>query len=181
MRAYFAGCIDCDGSIGIKRSTYALRVRGDAGCPVYSERVMFTQVKPEISNLLVENFGGSLYIQKPGTPNSKPVYKWNVTDKKAIECVKAILPYLQIKKHQAEILLKLRELKSMPRIQNGTYTMTNRFGKEVIMPKRIVSPDILHAKEDLFNQIKSLNDVRSLQPQLIGNGLSGEQVKHKRR
>ena len=58
--AYLAGAMDSDGCISVKRSTYAMRVRGDAGTPVFSERVIFKQVTPEIPTLLKELFGGSL-------------------------------------------------------------------------------------------------------------------------
>ncbi len=175
MRAYLAGCLDCDGSFGIKRSTYHMRIRNDASVPIYSERVLFSQVKPDITLLLKRYFGGGYNIQKPATPSSKPVYKWGITDRQAVECVKAVLPYLIIKREQAEILLELRLLKESPRIRSGTFIMKNRWGFEVIMPRRIVSPKIIIAKERLFNRIKLLNDVRTNQPQLIGKGYSGEE------
>ncbi len=181
MRAYFAGCIDCDGSIGIKKSTYAMRVRGDAGQPVFSERVLFAQVKPEITHLLKEHFGGSYGIQKADTPNSHPIYKWSATDKQAVACIKAILPYLRIKRKQAEILLELRKLKEIPRLKIGTFKMMNRWHKEIDMPRRIVDPAVIQAKENLFNKIKSLNDIRNKQPQLIGVGYSGEEKPKRRR
>jgi hypothetical protein len=37
--AYLAGAMDSDGCISVKRSTYAMRVRGDAAAPIFSERV----------------------------------------------------------------------------------------------------------------------------------------------
>ena len=174
MRAYIAGCLDCDGSFGIKRSTYAMRVRGDAGQPIFSERILFAQVKPEVPMLLKELFGGSHGIDKSRTANSKPIHRWYITDRQAVECVNAVLPYLRIKKQQAELLLKLRELKELPRVQSGTFIMKNRWGYNVTMPRRVVSPEVIHEKEILFNKIKSLNDVRAKQPQLIGKGYSGE-------
>ncbi len=39
ITSYLAGCIDSDGTIGIKKSTYAMRVTGDSGQPTYSERL----------------------------------------------------------------------------------------------------------------------------------------------
>ena len=159
-----------------------MRVTGDATQPVFSESVLFAQVKPEITMLLKATFGGSYGIQKPGTPRSKPIYKWHITDKQAIAMVKAILPYLRIKKPQAELLLKLRALKEIPKITSGTFTMRNRWGKVIDMPRRIVDPKVIQAKERLFNEVKSLNAIVSKQPQLIGKGLSGEEMnrKHKK-
>ena len=37
--AYMAGVLDSDGYIGVHRSDYAMRVRGDAGQVIYSPRV----------------------------------------------------------------------------------------------------------------------------------------------
>ena len=61
--AYLAGAIDSDGTVGVKRSTYAQRVRGDAGQAVFSERIALRQVTPEIVNRLRETFGGSVYMK----------------------------------------------------------------------------------------------------------------------
>ena len=170
MRAYLAGCLDCDGAFSIKRSTYHMRVRGDAGQPVFSERVMFAQVKPAVTLLLKEYFGGSYHVDKAAAPNRKPIYRWQATDKNAILCVNAVLPYLKIKREQAELLLELRKVKELPRVQSGTFIMKNKWGFAVTMPRLVVSPEAIKAKEILFNKIKTINDVRSHQPQLIGKG-----------
>ena len=173
LLAYLAGCIDCDGSISIKRSTYAMRVRGDAHVPVFSERVMFAQVYSGLPELLKQTFGGSYQIQKSPSTNGRPVYHWQVTDRQAVACVKALLPYLQVKQKQAEMVLELRQLKELPRVVVGSFSMNNHWGKHVMMPLRVVDPVVVQAKEKLFCAIKQLNDVRSRQPRLIGTGLSG--------
>jgi len=78
--AYLAGAIDSDGSIGIKRSTYHQRVRGDARNAVFIERVMLKQVTPQIPELLHQTFGGHLKLQKPACgKNGRPLYAWQFT------------------------------------------------------------------------------------------------------
>jgi len=171
--AYLAGCIDCDGSISIKRSTYAMRVRGDAGVPVFSERVMFAQVGRELPELLKSCFGGSYQIQKSASTNGRPIHHWQVTDRQAVACARVLLPYLKVKRKQAILLLELRRLKEIPRVQAGTFVMLNRWGIPITMPRRVVSPDVLQSKEVLFTKIKALNDTRPRQARLIGCGLSG--------
>lgn len=109
--AYLAGAMDSDGCISVKRSTYAMRVRGDASAPVFSERVMFKQVTPEIPTLLKEMFGGSLRVDEPSTANGRRLYAWQATDLRAAECLKALLPYLRVKREQALNCLALRKLK----------------------------------------------------------------------
>lgn len=109
--AYLAGAMDSDGSFGIKRSTYAMRVRGDATQPVYSERAMLKQVTPEIPALLHECFGGTLRREVKGG-NFKPLHAWMTTDTNAAKVAEALLPYLRVKRRQAELLLELRETKA---------------------------------------------------------------------
>lgn len=109
--AYLAGAMDSDGCISVKRSTYAMRVRGDATTPVFSERVMFKQVTPEIPTLLKELFGGSLRVDNPSSPGGRRLYSWQATDLRAAECLRSLLPYLRVKRDQAENCLSLRKLK----------------------------------------------------------------------
>lgn len=109
--AYCAGVIDSDGTIGIKRSTYQMRVTQDSGQPSYSERICVRQVEPQAVRLLHRLFGGYLGINKPSTERGRPLFSWQVTDKKAAQCLTALLPYLRIKRAQAENCLALRELK----------------------------------------------------------------------
>ena len=109
--AYLAGAIDADGTIGVKRSTYAQRVRHDAGQAVYSERVAIRQVQDIVPRMLRAEFGGSLYITKPSTPGGRDLVTWTATDQRATACLRALLPYLRIKRLQADNALALRIIK----------------------------------------------------------------------
>ncbi len=109
--AYLAGCIDCDGCIGIRRSTYAMRRRIDTFQPVYSERVMLKQVTAEVPSLLHDYFGGYLGVTKPSATYGRPLHSWEVSDRRAADLLVAVLPYLRVKRAQAENCLVLRELK----------------------------------------------------------------------
>ena len=110
--AYLAGVLDSDGTIGIKRSTYAMRVRKDATQAVYSERIHIRQVTPEALDVFVEVFGGRLNKAKPSAPNGRELFTWGVTDKKAVTVLRALLPFLRIKRSQAINCLALRALKA---------------------------------------------------------------------
>ncbi len=114
--AYCAGVIDSDGYIGVKRSTYSMRVTGDSAQPIYSERVCVKQVEPQAVALLRDLFGGTLTPAKPSAKRGRPLHSWQVTDKKAAECLRALLPYLRIKRKQAENCLSLRETKEQSKI-----------------------------------------------------------------
>jgi hypothetical protein len=105
--AYAAGVIDSDGSIGIRRSTYAMRVRKDSSQPTYSARVSAKQVTPEAMDLLKSLFGGSLMLQKASVTKGRPLYYWEIHSKSATECLMRLLPYLRVKRAQAENCIAL--------------------------------------------------------------------------
>lgn len=111
LLAYCAGVIDSDGYIGVKRSTYAMRVTKDCEQATYSERVCVKQVEPEAIDLLHGLFGGHRGIGKPTAAKGRPLFSWQVTDQRAATFLKAILPYLRIKKRQAQNCLELRKMK----------------------------------------------------------------------
>lgn len=113
--AYLAGVIDSDGTIGIKRNTYSMRVTGDSTQPVYSERVHIRQVSMEALSLFAETFGGNVRPQPASSSKGKPLFRWGVTDRQAVILLRAILPFLRIKKAQALNCLELRRVKEASR------------------------------------------------------------------
>lgn len=110
--AYAAGVIDSDGSIGIHRSTYAQRVRGDAGQAVYMPRVTVKQVTPQAIDLLHDLFGGHRYAGKPTAVRGRPLIAWNVHSRLAVQVCEAVLPYLRIKRAQAVNAIEVGRLNS---------------------------------------------------------------------
>jgi hypothetical protein len=119
--AYLAGAMDSDGFFGIKRHTYAMRVRRDAHQAVYSERAGLKQVTETIPQLLKETFGGRCAIEAANTKHGKPFWSWDSTDKVAALAAKSLLPYLLVKKRQALLLLELRATKDDDRLKHSAY------------------------------------------------------------
>lgn len=152
LLAYLAGIIDADGTIGIKRSTYAKRVRKDATQAIYSERICLKQVRHEAVDLLFETFGGSRYTEKSYSKNGKPLHVWQVSDLKAANCARRIRPYLRLKYLQADVCLELRALKEKSK------KVRNARGRgHVGAAKRPIS--ITEKMENCKLQIKKLNHV----------------------
>ena len=114
--AYCAGVIDSDGCIGVRRSTYAMRVIQDCTQPTYSERVCVKQVEIQAVSLLHEHFGGYLQLAKPYARRGRPLHSWQVTDQRAARCLRLILPFLRIKAEQARNGLWLRGLKDASKL-----------------------------------------------------------------
>jgi hypothetical protein len=109
--AYCAGIIDADGWIGVKRSSYAVRVVKDSAQPTYGERVRVKQVELPAVALLHDIFGGTIRLERPTAARGRRLHSWQVGDKLAATCLSALLPYLRIKQAQAKNCLFLRSLK----------------------------------------------------------------------
>lgn len=109
--AYLAGVLDSDGTIGIKRSTYGLRVRRDCTQPTYSERIHIRQVSREAVDLFSDTFGGNVGVEDPSCKFGKSLFRWGCTDRKAAQCLNILLPFLRIKRRQADNCLALRKIK----------------------------------------------------------------------
>lgn len=91
-----------------------MRVRGDAKAPIFSERVMLKQVTADVPQLLKAAFGGSLRLEhKTG---GRSLWSWNATDLRAVACLRALLPFLRVKKEQALNCLALREAKTASKL-----------------------------------------------------------------
>lgn len=129
--AYIAGVVDSDGYIGIKKSTYALRVRKDATQPVYCERIGIKQVEHHAVSLIKGIFGGCLSLEKPYTEKNRPMYAYSITNKKAAYLIRTILPYLRIKRKQAENAIRLRECLNRSRKLRGRSVRTLSISNEM--------------------------------------------------
>jgi hypothetical protein len=162
LLAYLAGAIDADGSIGIRQSTYAVRVRRDARQPMYSERVCFKQVTPQIPALLKATFGGSLMEQSPSVTKGRALHYWEVTNRVAASALTLLLPHLRIKRAQAEACLALRASKDLPQTEQRVLRAAapSRTGTGVHqIRRRELSPAVLAERERLYVLVKELNRV----------------------
>lgn len=94
--AYLAGLIDGEGCIGTHRQTSTGR-----------RRVSFSmkQKYPAALIWVVDIFGGRIHEVKMG--QSQPGFLWRITSGHAEAILRGTLPYLTLKKPQAEVALKL--------------------------------------------------------------------------
>jgi hypothetical protein len=128
LLAYAAGVIDSDGSIGILRETYAMRVLGTASQPTFSERVTIRQIEPDAVDLLHINFGGCRSVIAGTRPKQQPLQSLQLVDRQAALLLAAVLPYLRIKKRQGELCLEMRRLKDESRRARFAYGRGHRGG-----------------------------------------------------
>ncbi len=111
LLAYIAGIVDGEGYIGIKTNGW-----GKNGRPRYVIRVGVGNSDISLIQLLQVEFGGSVYggnrhlTRTDGSPY-RPFWKWELCSRKAASFIESILPYLRIKKPQAELALKFQSRK----------------------------------------------------------------------
>lgn len=105
-KAYLAGFIDGEGSIGI----HCTRHKNSSQSPTHVARLNITQADMEFLGELRSSLGGVL-VKKPPHPTwqEQGVLEWRGLQARLL--LEAILPYLRIKKLQAEGAIELERSK----------------------------------------------------------------------
>ncbi len=101
--AYAAGIIDGEGCIGIWRKLQQQRYLS------YDMRVSVAMIEEWLPNWLCFAFGGSVTFHKSKQKNHSPQYQWRVASNKALDFLLLVLPYLTIKKPQAELAIAFQQ------------------------------------------------------------------------
>ena len=101
--AYAAGVIDSDGYIGVKRGVS------------YAARMIVKQVQPQAVELLHEMFGGYRSTAPPTAERGRYLLTWEVHSASAGRACEALLPYLRIKRVQAENAIEVCRINAGPR------------------------------------------------------------------
>lgn len=128
--AYAAGVIDSDGSIRIRRDTYAMRVLKNTLQATFSECVTIRQLETDAIDLLHAYFGGSrrLIVTRSEVRIRQPLHSLELVDKRAATLLRSILPFLRLKGPQAELCLELRRLKDASRMARFAHGRGHRGG-----------------------------------------------------
>ena len=101
--AYIAGIVDGEGYIGIS----ADHRKRDPDRPCWRLRVSVTNTSEWLVQYLKFSVGGGVIVLK-SDKRLRPCYQWQIGYGKAAEFLKLILPYLQLKRPQAEIAIKFQ-------------------------------------------------------------------------
>lgn len=103
--AYAAGFVDGEGTIRVERAY------GPSPGRLYRAYVEVSQVTPGPLNMMMDRWGGHLYLRPRKNPNHRPIFRWQIADRKAIDFVTELRPYLIVKAAQADVLIALGEIK----------------------------------------------------------------------
>ena len=131
--AYIAGVMDSDGSFSIIRRTRQSTKHGYFFKCLIQLTWKDTSNCLEVLNYLKQTYGGTVnkINRHSGFPSSTPSehYKWDLEEKKVTAFIQEILPFLQVKKFQAQCLLDLRKLR------RWRETTKSRFKPDVVWEK----------------------------------------------
>ena len=134
---YMAGFMDGEGTI---TANYR---KSERGFPSLHFRAIIFNTNLNILERLKVTWGGRLSLfQAPRSIKHKKMYCLYWGGKDCLPVLEAIIPYLVIKKRQAEIVLDMSKLTH--------HYEKGHFG-------RIVSPEVQKARECLGEEIKQLN------------------------
>lgn len=114
--AYIAGILDGEGCITIirqKRKSYKLGWQ-------YQLRIIVSNADRWLCYFLKQEFGGS--VQECFSPTNTKMYRWYLTSRKALNFLEAVLPYIHIKKSQAEVAIEFQK----QRILGGEVAFTDK-------------------------------------------------------
>jgi hypothetical protein len=99
--AYLAGVIDSDGYISTQRSRHSGRLYSGA-------KVGIAGTRRQPHDLAASLFGGTVNRYIPKNPRHRPQFQWSRHGEGAVVVIEAVLPYLLVKRRQAEIALELQ-------------------------------------------------------------------------
>lgn len=155
--AYMAGLIDGEGCIGIYKTCGSGKHRR-----VYPQYVMslgMSNTHLGVIKWICQMFGGTYHIANSGAKNPKysVAWSWKITARHAKWVLEQVIPYLRIKRDQAEIAIEFQN-----HVQDMSWVKGNGFARGVLpMP-----PEIFQHRQDLAAKLKSTK--RSFQERRIG-------------
>ena len=101
-RAYLAGFIDGEGSIGLYSTNYP-KQKKMGWSPSFFSRIMVGNNDPGVIQFLKEKYGGWIGLEK--RPPFNPIWRYNASGKICDHILRDIVPYLKQKKERALILI----------------------------------------------------------------------------
>jgi len=101
--AYAAGLLDGEGCIRIGK-----RLPRNGRSTAYNLNVQISQKDGKMIDWLYGNFGGVVYLQRKHNDTTW-IYVWIVTDIKAFDFLKKVLPFMIYKKPQAELAIRFQQ------------------------------------------------------------------------
>jgi len=162
--AYCAGLVDGEAWLGIKKTkAYACQ---DRVTPGYHAKIQVRMVDREGLELMSQIFGGR-FRHEPAHCKGRPIWCWAVSNLAAEKAIIALLPFLRVKRQQAEITLELRALqrdryKHKTKI-TGYRNWPNGAGTPRTIATTCLSDEYVSMCEQLYVKCRKLNGLARFQ------------------
>jgi hypothetical protein len=160
--AYCAGLIDGEGCIRVKRTkAYACQGRVTVG---YHAQIQIRMVDETAIRFIAETLGGWYYAEKAHLAKGRPLFCYQASDRRAETILRALLPYLRVKRACAENVLALRELQADGRAHRTKITgyreMPHWTGQRTVtVPTVSFSDEYVAQCDALYDRSRALNKV----------------------
>src|SRR6476659_10306245 len=145
--AYLAGIIDGEGCVAVTKITSPKYTGGT----YFREFVQVGNTRKDLLSFINLHFPASIQGPFNKKPHQRPVFYWTANHSKAREILNATMPYLILKKRQAEICLRIGELHQYT--HRAQQLQTN--GRFISSPSR--TPEIEKELNALWVECKALN------------------------
>jgi len=132
--AYTAGIIDGEGYVGIDKQCNGRWSNGD---PYYYARVAVSNTGNRLISWLQSNWGGSVNHRTPSNPRANDIWVWVVSTGYSAEVLSIVLPFLVLKRRQADTVMRFSRLSS-----------------GILRNKELIAK-----QQDLYDEIKIYNKV----------------------
>lgn len=157
--AYIAGIVDGEGYVGIKKS-HAYKCQGRV-TPGYHARIQVRMVDEQAIAFLAETLGGWYYKEKPHSSRGRLLYCYQASDLSAENVLHSLLPYLRVKRENAETVLALRALQANATAHRtkvvGYRNFPNKYGTPRTVPNLALSDEYVVQCEAMYQKCKELN------------------------
>ncbi len=102
LLAYLAGVVDSDGYVSIVQSRHADRL-------YFGAAVGISGTRRQPHDLAVSLWGGKVYEYTPKNPRHRPQFQWQRVGDGAHAILTELLPYLRVKRENAELAIDAQE------------------------------------------------------------------------
>lgn len=145
--AYLAGIVDGEGCLCIYRVNPAKYNRYQNPC--FRSVLNISNTRKELFDWIEEYFGNLNHskkhrrsIFKKNSTHERWIYEWVIQGHRLVDICTQLLPYLVLKKRQAELIIEFRK----------TFELQKGFGAHTPL-----APDIIALREDIRIEISRLN------------------------
>lgn len=129
QKAYFAGFFDGEGCIHIAKK----EKQPDGEYLEYQLQVDYTNTNKEVMNYIVSFFAGTLIKRNGVNFNQRPYWHWKIYSRSAKIFLKTILPYLIVKRAEANKAIEFQDLME---------SRHGRLSEDILQQRKILAKEI---------------------------------------